>query len=327
MAMKTLIEALRDGMAEEMRRDQSIIVMGEDVGLRGGVFLATDGLYKEFGELRVIDTPLAESSIIGVAMGAAINGMRPIAEIQFADFSHPGMNQIMNEVAKLRYRSSGDYSCPMVIRMPYGGGVHGGLYHSQCVEALYAHIPGLKVVAPCTPYDTKGLIKAAIRDDDPVIFLEHKKTYRSAKGDVPDQEYVVPIGKADVKRQGEQLTVISYGMVLHYCLEAAETMAGEGVTVEVVDLRTLVPLDKETILASVQKTGKVLIAYEDNKAGGFGAEVSATIAEEAFESLDAPIMRLAGPDTPAVPFNPVQEEWFMLSTAKVLAAMRKLAHY
>jgi 2-oxoisovalerate dehydrogenase E1 component beta subunit len=315
MATKTLIEALRDGLREEMQRDKNVIVMGEDVGVRGGVFLATDGLYKEFGEARVIDTPLAESSIIGVAMGAAINGLRPVAEIQFADFSHPAMNQIMNEVAKLRYRSTNDYSCPMVLRMPYGGGVHGGLYHSQCVEALYAHIPGLKVVAPCTPYDTKGLIKAAIRDDDPVIFLEHKKTYRSAKSEIPDDDYVVPIGKADVKREGDHLTVISYGLVLHYCLEAAQTLAGEGTSVEVVDLRTLVPLDRDTILASVHKTGKVLIAYEDNKTGGFGAEVSAMIAEEAFESLDAPIMRLAGPDVPAVPFNPPQEEWYMPSTA------------
>lgn len=327
MAMKTLIEALRDGLREEMRRDESVILMGEDVGARGGVFLATDGLFQEFGELRVIDTPLAESSIIGVAMGAAINGMRPVAEIQFADFSHPAMNQIMNEVAKLRYRSSSAYSCPMVIRMPYGGGIHGGLYHSQCVEALYAHIPGLKIVAPATPYDTKGLIKAAIRDNDPVIFFEHKKTYRSARSEVPDDDYVLPIGKAEVKRVGKHLTAISYGLVLHFCLEAAERLAQESVDVEVIDLRTLRPLDKETILDSVKKTGKVLVAYEANKTGGLGAEVSAIIGEEAFEALDAPIMRLAAPDVPGVPYNPPQEEWYMPSTEKVVQALRKLARY
>jgi 2-oxoisovalerate dehydrogenase E1 component beta subunit len=327
MATKTLIEALRDGMREEMRRDASVIVLGEDVGQRGGVFLATEGLYKEFGETRVIDTPLAESSIVGVAIGAAINGLRPVAEIQFADFAAPAMDQIINEAARLRYRSNGQFACPMVIRMPYGGGVHGGLYHSQCVEAFYTHVPGLKVVAPSTPYDTKGLLKAAIRDDDPVIFLEHKKTYRLIRGDVPEDDYVLPIGKAEVKRTGDHLTIIAYGLMLHFCLEAAETLAKEGVSAEVIDLRTLAPLDKETILASVRKTGKVLVAYEDNKTGGFGAEVAAIIAEEAFEWLDAPVMRFAAPDTPAAPYAPPLEDWFMPNASKALAAMRKLARY
>jgi 2-oxoisovalerate dehydrogenase E1 component beta subunit len=327
MATKTLIEALRDGMREEMRRDASVIVLGEDVGQRGGVFLATEGLYKEFGETRVIDTPLAESSIVGVAIGAAINGLRPVAEIQFADFAAPAMDQIINEAARLRYRSNGQFACPMVIRMPYGGGVHGGLYHSQCVEAFYTHVPGLKVVAPSTPYDTKGLLKAAIRDDDPVIFLEHKKTYRLIRGDVPEDDYVLPIGKAEVKRTGDHLTIIAYGLMLHFCLEAAETLAKEGVSAEVIDLRTLAPLDKETILASVRQTGKVLVAYEDNKTGGFGAEVAAIIAEEAFEWLDAPVMRFAAPDTPAAPYAPPLEDWFMPNASKALAAMRKLARY
>jgi 2-oxoisovalerate dehydrogenase E1 component beta subunit len=326
MAMKTLIEALRDGLREEMRRDQRVIVLGEDVGLRGGVFLATDGLYQEFGELRVIDTPLAESSIIGVAIGAAINGLRPVAEMQFADFSAPAMNQIINEAAKMRYRSQGAYWCPMVIRMPYGDGIHGGPYHSQSVEGIYAHIPGLKVVAPSTPYDVKGLIKSSIRDDDPVIFLEHKKTYRSVKSEIPDNEYLVPIGKAEVKRPGEDLTVITYGLMLHYCMEAAEMMGKEGVGVEVVDLRTLIPLDKETILNSVGKTGKALVVYEDNRTAGFGAEIAAMIAEEAFESLDGPVMRLAAPDTP-VPYATTLEDWYMPNPEKILAAMRKLAQY
>lgn len=327
MAVKTLIEALRDGLHEEMRRDDRVVVLGEDVGVRGGVFLATDGLYKEFGEQRVIDTPLAESSIIAVAVGLAINGMRPIAEIQFADFSWPAFDQILSEVARLRYRSNGDYTCPMVIRMTYGGGVHGGLYHSQNVEAIYAHIPGLHVVAPSTPYDIKGMLKTAVRGEDPVIFLEHKKMYRSAKGEVPDDDYTVPFGKAAIRREGAHVTVISWGLMLEYCLEAAGVLAQEGVDCEVIDVRTMVPFDKETVLQSVAKTGKVLIAYEDNKTVGFGAEISAIIAEEAFESLDAPVMRLAAPDVPAVPFAPPLESVYMPSADKALAAMRKLARY
>ncbi len=327
MPTKTIIEAVQDALREEMERDSRVIVLGEDVGLKGGVFKATAGLYEKFGEMRVIDSPLAESSIVGVAIGLALNGMRPVAEIQFADFIHPAFNQIVNEAARFRYRSNGAYGVPMVIRAPYGGGIHGGLYHSQCVEAFFAHVPGLKVVAPSTPYDTKGLLKAAIRDEDPVLFFEHKKTYRLIRGEVPDGDYTVPIGKARVVREGKHLTVISYGLSVYYALEAAETVADEGIDVEVIDLRTLRPLDKDTVLESVKKTSKVLIAYEDNKFCGYGAEIAAIIAEEAFEHLDAPIMRLAGPEVPAVPFATPLEEWFMPSPEKTANAVRELAAY
>jgi len=327
MPTKTIIEAVQDALREEMERDSRVIVLGEDVGLKGGVFKATAGLYEKFGEMRVIDTPLAESSIVGVAIGLALNGLRPVAEIQFADFIHPAFNQIVNEAAKFRYRSNGAFGVPLVIRTPYGGGIHGGLYHSQCVEAFFAHVPGLKVIAPSTPYDTKGLLKAAIRDEDPVLFFEHKKTYRLIRGDIPDGDYTVPIGKARVVREGQHLTVISYGLSLHYALEAAETVAQAGIDVEVIDLRTLRPLDKDTVLESVKKTGKVLISYEDNKFCGYGAEISAIIAEEAFEYLDAPIMRLAGPEVPAVPYAEPLEEWFMPSPEKTVKAIQELAAY
>ncbi|MBA2313812.1 MAG: alpha-ketoacid dehydrogenase subunit beta, partial [Chloroflexi bacterium] len=289
MALRTFIEAIREGMADEMRRDESIIVLGEDVGKKGGVFLATDGLWAEFGDERVIDTPLTESQIIGTSIGAAMNGLRPIAEIQFADFIHPAFNQLVSEAARLRYRSNNGYSCPMVVRAPYGGGVHGALYHSQSVEAFFTHVPGLKVVIPSTPYDAKGLLRSSIRDEDPVLFFEHKKMYRSVRGDVPDGEYTVPLGRAAVTRAGTQLTVIGYGLMAHYALEAAERVAEEGVSAEVIDLRTLRPLDKETVLDSVRKTGKCLVVYEDNRFGGYGAEVAATVAEEAFDYLDGPV--------------------------------------
>jgi len=325
MATKTVIEALRDALHEEMQRDQRVLVMGEDVE-EGGVFRATEGFLAEFGPGRVIDTPLAESAIVGVAIGAALNGMRPVAEIQFADFIHPAMDQIINEAAKLRYRSNGAFNCPLVIRAPCGGGIHGALYHSQNVEALFAHVPGLKVVAPSTPYDVVGLVKAAIRDDDPVLFFEHKKTYRLIKGEVPEGDYVLPIGKAAVARQGEDVSVFTYGLALHQCLEAAEALAQE-VSVEVVDLRTLAPLDKETILASVQKTGKALIVHEDNLTGGIGGEVAAIIAAEAFDYLDGPVLRLAMPDVPAVPYSPPLEEYCLLNPQKIADAIRDLAAY
>lgn len=327
MAVKMNIEAVHDALYEEMKRDNRIIVMGEDVGRDGGVFRATEGLYKEFGEDRVIDSPLAESGIIGAAIGMALNGLIPVAEIQFADFIYPAVDQIISEAAKLRYRSGGAFTCPMVIRAPYGGGVRGGLYHSQSVEAVFANTPGLKIVAPSTPYDIKGLLKAAIRDPDPVLFLEHKRTYRLIRGEVPEEDYVLPIGKADVKRPGKDLTVISYGLMLHFCLEAAERLGKEGVEVEVVDPRTLGPLDKETILASVKKTGKALVVYEANRTGGFGAEIAATIAEEAFDYLDGPVTRLAGPDVPAMPYNSKLEALFLPSVDKIFEAMRKLAGY
>jgi len=325
MATKTVIEALRDALHGEMQRDQRVLVMGEDVE-EGGVFRATEGLLAEFGPGRIIDTPLAESLIVGVAIGAALNGMRPVAEIQFADFIHPAMDQIVSEAARMRYRSNGAFACPMVIRAPSGGGIHGALYHSQNVEALFAHVPGLKVVAPSNPYDVAGLLRAAIRDDDPVLFLEHKKTYRLIKGEVPEGDYVVPIGKANVVRQGKDLSILTYGLAVHQCLEAAEAVAEE-VSVEVVDLRTLAPLDKETILASVSKTGKALIVHEDNLTGGIGGEVAAIIAEEAFDYLDGPVLRLAMPDVPAVPYSPPLEGYCLLNPEKIAAAIRKLAGY
>ena len=314
-------------MREEMARDERVFVIGEDIAARGGVFLATDGFLEEFGEARVIDTPLAESSIAGIALGAAMNGMRPIAEIEFADFIWPTVNQLVGEAARARYGSNGTLSVPLVVRAPYGGGVRGGLYHSQSPEAFFAHTPGLKVVTPATPYDAKGLLKSAVRDDDPVIFLEHKRTYRLVKGEVPDTEYSLPLGEADVKLEGEDISVITYGLMLHHCLEAARGLAQEDISVEVVDLRTLRPLDKETVLESVRKTGKALVVHEDTKAGGIGGEVAATISEEAFEHLDGPVTRLAGPEVPAMPFSPPQEAAFMLDSTKIADGIRRLARY
>ena len=327
MALVTLIEAVRQAMAEEMRRDPRVFVLGEDIGKRGGVFLATQGFLDEFGPERVIDTPLAESSIAGIAMGAAMQGMRPVAEIQFADFIWPTINQIVGQAARARYGTNGRVQVPMVIRCPYGGHVRGGLFHSQSVEAFFAHTPGLKVVAPSTPYDTKGLLKAAIRDDDPVIFLEHKRTYRSVRGDIPDQEYVLPIGSAEVKHQGANATLVTYGLTVHYSLQAAGTLAQEGIHVEVIDLRTVRPLDMDTVLDSVAKTNRVLIVHEDNLTGGVGAELSARIVESGFADLDAPIMRLAGPDIPAMPFAPTLEAAFMPTADKIAASLRHLLAY
>ena len=327
MAVKNVLEAVRDAMREEMRRDERVFVLGEDVGARGGVFLATDGFADEFGDARVIDTPLAESSIAGIALGAAISGMRPIAEIQFADFIWPVFNQIVGEAARVRYGTNGSLSVPLVVRTPEGGGVRGALYHSQSAEAYFCHTPGLKVIAPATPYDAKGLLKSAIRDDDPVIFLEHKRTYRLVRGEVPDAEYTLPIGKADVKRAGDDVSVITYGLMTHHCLEAAQTLADEGVGVEVLDLRTLRPLDADAVLASVRKTGKALVVHEDNKVGGIGGEVAAIIAEEAFEYLDAPVRRLAGPEVPAMPYSPPLEALYMLDSQKIADSVRSLAAY
>ncbi len=327
MAVRTFIEAVREAMAQEMRRDASVIVLGEDVGKKGGVFLATDGLWAEFGDDRVIDTPLTESMIVGTSIGAALNGLRPIAEIQFADFIFPAFNQLVSEAARMRYRTMGASSVPMVVRAPYGGGVHGAMYHSQSIEAFFTHVPGLKTVVPSTPYDAKGLLVASIRDEDPVLFLEHKKLYRSVRGDVPGREYTVPIGRAVVRRPGSRLTVVAYGLMVHYALEAAERVADEGIDCEVIDLRTLRPLDRETLLGSVRKTGKCLVAYEDNRFGGYGAEIAAIVAEEAFDYLDGPVSRIAGPDSPAMPYNHILEDWFMLNPAKIADAIRKLAAY
>ncbi|PLS83393.1 MAG: alpha-ketoacid dehydrogenase subunit beta [Chloroflexi bacterium] len=328
MAELSLIEALRAGIDESMAADERVFVFGEDVGKRGGVFRVTEGLQAKYGPWRVIDSPLAEGVIVGACTGAAMSGMRPIAEIQFADFIWPAMNQIVSETARIAYRSNGDWNVPLVIRAPYGGGIHGALYHSQSVEAFFAHVPGLKVVVPATPYDVKGLIKSAIADPDPVMFFEHKKTYRLIKGEVPDGDYSVPIGKADIKREGDDLTVITYGLMLHYALEAAEQLAQtDGLNIEVLDLRTVRPLDTEMIFNSVRKTGKVLIVHEDNLTGGIGGELAALIAEHAFEYLDGPIMRLAGPDVPAMPFAATLEEAFMPSPERIAAKIRELAAY
>lgn len=324
-----LLDAIRQAMYEEMKRDERVMVLGEDVGLKGGVFGATDGFYAEFGEARVLDTPLAESLIVGAAIGMAANGLIPIAEIQFSDFIHPAFNQIVSEAARMRYRSNGGFGCPITIRAPYGGGVevHGGLYHSQSIEAYYSHVPGLKVVTPYTPYDAKGLLKSAIRDPDPVLFLEHKRLYRAIRGEVPADDYTVPIGPAVVRRQGTTLSVFAYGQMLHETLQAASQVAAEGIDAEVVDLRTLKPLDVETILASVGKTSKAMVVYEDNRFMGYGAEVSAIIAEEAFESLDGPILRIGGLDVPAVPYSDPLARAFIPTAAKIAGAMRRLAAY
>ncbi|MFM9330341.1 alpha-ketoacid dehydrogenase subunit beta [Paenibacillus mesotrionivorans] len=324
MAVITYLEGIRSAMQEEMRRDSSVFVLGEDVG-KGGVLNATKGLRDLYGADRVLDTPLAESAIAGVAIGAAMYGMRPVAEMQFADFILPATNQIISEAAKIRYRSNGDWNCPVVIRAPYGATGGGALYHSQCPESIFFGTPGLKIVAPSNPYDAKGLMKAAIRDEDPVMFFEHKKCYLSISGDVPEEDYIVPIGKSKVVREGEDITIISYGLTVHYALKAAEELAASGVSAHVLDLRTLQPLDKEGILEAARKTGKVLIIHEDNKTGGVGAEVSAIISEEMFYELDAPIMRLCGADIPAVGMAPTIEKFFLLNPDKVKEAMLRLA--
>ena len=328
MAELNILEAIRGAMDEEMERDERVMVLGEDVGRKGGVFGATEGLWAKYGDKRVLDTPLTEGMIAGAAMGAAVYGLRPVAEMQFADFVYPAFNQIVSEISRIHYRSNGTFTAPMVIRMPYGGGVHGALYHSQSNEGYFTSTVGLKVVAPGTPADAKGLLKAAIRDQDPVMFFEHKKTYRLFKAEVPDGDVVVPIGKAQVAREGTHLSIFCYGYMRTCALEAAETLAREdGVEAEIVDLRTLRPLDLETILASVAKTGRALVVHEANRFGGFGAEVAATIAEQAFEDLDGPVTRLAGPEVPGVPYHHSLEDWFMISPARIVAAARKLASY
>lgn len=327
MAVISYIDAVTMAIREEMERDPKVFVLGEDVGKKGGVFKATQGLYEQFGEERVIDTPLAESAIAGVGIGAAMYGMRPIAEMQFADFIMPAVNQIISEAAKIRYRSNNDWSCPIVIRAPYGGGVHGALYHSQSVEAVFANQPGLKIVMPSTPYDVKRLLKAAIRDPDPVLFFEHKRAYRLIKGEVPTEDYTLPIGKADVKREGEDVTVITYGLCVHFALQAAEKLAGDGISVHILDLRTVYPLDQEAIIEAASKTGKVLLVTEDTKEGSIMSEVSAIIAEHCLFELDAPIKRLAGPDVPAMPYSPTMEKFFMINPDKVEKAIRELAEF
>lgn len=327
MGVMTYIQAITTALHEEMQRDEQVFIVGQDVGKRGGVFLTTSGLYDEFGEDRVIDAPLAESAIVGVSIGAAMYGLRPVAEIQFADFILPAVNQIISEAAKIRYRSNNDWNCPITIRAPYGGGVNGALYHSQSVEAIFANQPGLKIVMPSTPYDAKGLLKAAIRDNDPVLFFEHKRAYRLLKDEVPGEDYVIPIGEADIKREGSDITVITYGLCVHFALQAAKKLSAEGIEAHIVDLRTVYPLDKKAIIESAKKTGKVLLITEDNKEGSIISEVAAIIAENCLFDLDAPVQRLAGPDTPSMPYAPTLEKYFMMNAEQVEKAMRDLAEF
>ena len=325
----TLLEAVRSTLAQEMRRDPRVIVLGEDVGVKGGVFGATQGLHQEFGDDRVIDSPLAESGIVGVAIGAAMAGLRPVAEIQFVDFIPPAFDQLLSEAAKIRYRSNNTWSCPMVVRAPCGGGVHihGALYHSQSLEAIFAHIPGLKVVIPSTPADAKGLLLAAMRDPDPVCYFEHKALYRAFRQEVPEGDEVVPIGSGRIARPGRDATCFTYGATVHEALTAAERMAVEGVEVEVVDLRTVRPLDQQLIVESAQRTGKVLVAHEANLTCGVGAEVAAIVAEECFEQLDGPVRRIGGPEIPAMPFAETLAAVYCLGSDKIEAALRGIAAY
>ncbi len=325
MATMTYIEALSKGMWEEMERDRSVFLIGEDIGAYGGAFKATKGFQQHFGEERVIDATLSEAAIIGAATGAAVVGMRPIAEMQFADFVTCGFNQIVTNAAKTHYRWN--LPVPMVVRLPSGGYIHGGPYHSTNPEGWFFHVPGLKIVAPSTPYDAKGLMKAAVRDNNPVLYFEYKYLYRRIKGEVPDEDYSIEIGKGDVKREGSDIVIFTYGSTVHHSLEAAEILSKEdGVETMVVDLRTLLPLDKELIINSAKSTGKVLIVHEDTLTGGIGAEIAALISENAFKFLDAPIRRVASLDTP-VPFAPPLEEYFLPDTNKIVKALRELSSF
>jgi 2-oxoisovalerate dehydrogenase E1 component beta subunit len=322
----TYLEAIREALIEEMRRDPKVFVLGEDVGEYGGAFGVTQGLFEEFGDARVIDTPISESAIIGISIGASQRGYRPVAEMQFADFISCGFDQIVNQAATLRYRYGGSASVPIVVRAPSGGNVGGGLYHSQNPEAWFIHRPGLKVVAPSTAFDAKGLLKAAIRDDNPVIYFEHKYLYRRAKGPVPEGDDIVPIGVAAIRREGDDITLLTYGAMVAPSLEAADRLSKDDVEVEVIDLRTLSPFDKQAILDSVEKTSRALIVHEDVRTLGIGAELSAVITEERFDALDAPVMRLTYPDTHH-PFSHVLEASNLPDVEKIAAALRKLAAY
>jgi len=318
----TVLEAVREALAEEMERDPRVVILGEDVGKLGGVFRATDGLFDRFGAGRVVDMPMAETVIAGVSVGLAMRGMRPVAEIQFADFIHASMDHLVGEAAKMRWRTGGDWTCPMVLRTAYGGGFRGGPYHSQSVEAYYAHAPGLKVVAPSTPADAKGLLIAAIRDPDPVLVLEHKRTYRTIRGPVPDGDHVVAIGRAAIAREGRDATVIAWGMMLHESLAAAEALADDGIDVEVLDLRTLLPLDRDAILRSLEKTRRLCVVHEDTLTMGLGAELCAIAAEAGV--LDAPPIRVAMPDVPGIPVDDNLEDAIMPNRTKIRAAVQRL---
>jgi len=324
MAVRTYIEAIHDGIQEEMRRDPRVFVIGEDVGRYGGAFRATAGFLDEFGEGRVIDTPIAESGIVGMSIGAAMNGMRPVAEMQFIDFLSCAFNQVVNMAAKARYRWNA--GVPMVVRGPCGGGVHGGPFHSQNVESHYLSTPGLKIVEPSTAYDAKGLIKAAIRDEDPVLYFEHKFLYRRIKEDLPDDDYIVPIGKAAVRREGGDLSIITFGACVHTALDVAKAFEAEGISIEVVDLRTLLPLDVETIEATARKTNKVIVYHEAQRTGGIGGEIAAILAERCFDHLDGPLVRVTAPDTP-VPYAPPLEAAYLPGAEDLKKAVRSLASY
>ncbi len=324
MAVLTYLEAIRQAMEQEMERDSRVFILGEDVGTYGGAFRVTQGFLEKFGPERIIDTPISETGLIGAAIGASLFGMRPIAELQFIDFIACGFNQIVNYAAKSRYRWGG--GVPIVIRGPAGGGVHGGPFHSQNPEAYFMNVPGLKIVVPATPIDAKGLMLAAIRDPDPVLFLEHKFLYRRIREDVPEGDYTTPIGEAKIARAGDDVSILTYGAMVHSSLEAAEIVAAEGVSVEVLDLRTLLPMDRTRILETVKKTGRALIVHEATRTGGPGGEIAALIAEHAFLHLDAPIVRVAPPDTP-VPYSPPLEEFFLPNAAKIAEAIRALALY
>jgi len=329
MAIRTLVEAIRETLADEMRRDETMIILGEDVGRKGGVFLTTDGLFGEFGGERVIDTPLSESLIVGASIGAAVNGLRPVPEIQFADFIFPAFNQIVSEAARLRYRSNGTFGCPITIRAPFGGGVHGALYHSQSVEAFFAHVPGLKIVVPSTPYDARALMAAAVADPDPVLYYEHITLYRDPrikqmldKAPPPPP----PVGRAALRRAGDDLAIISYGAYVHASLRVADALAASGIEASVLDLRWLAPLDKDAVLALARRTGRVLIVHEDSRTGGIGESLAAVIQEEAFEWLDAPVRVIGALDTP-VPYSPPLEAAFLPSEAQIEHAARRLVAY
>jgi len=324
MALTTYVDAIRQGISEEMERDDNVFVLGEDVGIYGGAFKVTTGLLEKFGETRVIDTPISESAIVGAAIGAALMGLRPIAEMQFADFISCAFDQIVNFAAKCRYRWGA--GIPIVVRAPSGGGIHGGPFHSQNPEMHFVHTPGLKVVCPSTAYDAKGLLKAAIRDPDPVIFFEHKYLYRRVKEELPDGDILVPIGKAAIRRKGADISVITYGAMVYVALDAARELEKDSIDVEVLDLRSLLPFDREAVLESVKKTSKVILLHEDTRTGGFAGELAALISEEAFDYLDGPIRRITAPDTP-VPFSPPMEEFFLPKISDVLRVARELHAY
>lgn len=327
MKNTTYIEAITSALYEEMERDESVFMIGEDIGLYGGVFKATKGLQKRFGEERVIDSPISEAYIVGGCVGAAMVGMRPVPEIQFADFITPSMDQIIQQAAKIRYRSGGQWTCPMTVRVCCGGEVGGGLYHSQINEQWFFSQPGLIVVMPSTPYDAKGLLKSAIRGEDPVIYFEHKRLYRSIKEEIPEDDFTVPIGKAAIRREGKDITIVAYGLMCHKSMEAANILEKEGVSVELIDMRSLLPWDREMIFESVKKTSRAVLVQENTKTGGVMAEVSASITEKIFDYLDAPVTRVCGLDVPMLPFAPPLEHYFLPNAEKIVRAVRKVLEY